>query len=109
MKAIAFLILFGISVGSAFSDDWSQWLGDNRDGVWREDGVRKDLPEKGVKVLWRTPVGWGYAGPSVAGGKVYVSDFVLNEGKFDPRSQGGQSLVGLERIHCLDAETGKPI
>ena len=107
MKKIAFLIL--ASVSGLLADDWSQWLGDERDGIWREAGVRKDLPEAGAKVLWRAPVSLGYAGPAVAKGKVYVPDFLITDGAFDGSSQGGQPRKGLERILCLDAETGKPL
>jgi outer membrane protein assembly factor BamB len=88
------------------ADDWPQWLGLQRDGVWREDGVRAELSGGDAKVLWRKPVSWGYAGPAVAGGKVYVPDFVVTDGEFDPRAQGGRPLTGRERILCLDAETG---
>lgn len=107
MKRIA--VLFLASMSAALADDWSQWLGDKRDGIWREDGVRQDLPQAGPKVLWRTPVSWGYGGPSVAKGKVYVADFVITDGTFDGKSQGGQPRKGLERILCLDAETGEQV
>ena len=38
-------------------------------------GVVETLPKE-PKYLWRKPVGQGYAGPAVAGGKVFVTDFV---------------------------------
>lgn len=107
MKRIA--LLFLASLSTAVADDWSQWLGDQRDGLWREAGVRRDLPRGGAKVLWRAPVSWGYAGPSVANGKVYATDFVITDGVFDGQSQGGQPRKGLERILCFDAETGKQV
>ena len=106
MKKIA--LLFLVSVVGALADDWPQWMGERRDGIWREPGVRKDLPKEG-KPVWRVPVSLGYAGPAVAEGKVYVPDFVINEGTFDGKSQGGQPRKGLERILCLDAETGNRI
>ena len=107
MKLITSLLMIG--AGTVLADDWPQWLGEQRDGVWREAGVRKNLPEEGAKVLWRAPVSWGYAGPSVAGGRVYVPDFVITDGEFDGRSQGGQPRTGLERILCLDADTGQQL
>ncbi len=106
MKMIMSL-LFLVGIAGVFADDWPQWLGEERDGIWREAGVRKELPENGAKVLWRAPVGLGYAGPAVAKGKVYVPDFVISDGEFDGRSQGGQPRTGLERILCLSAKTGK--
>lgn len=96
-------------VGVAVADDWPQWMGLQRDGVWREEGVRTELQDGDLKVLWRTPVKWGYAGPAVANGKVYVPDFVVTDGDFDPRSQAGRPLEGRERILCLDAESGKEL
>lgn len=109
MKRTELLVLLGLcgAVADAAADDWPQWLGAQRDGIWREAGVRRDLPEGGAKVLWRAPVSLGYAGPAVAGGKVYVPDFVLAEGAFDGQSQGGQPRKGRERILCLDAASGK--
>jgi len=106
MKMIMSL-LFLVGVAGVFADDWPQWLGEERDGVWREAGVRKELPDSAAKVLWRAPVGLGYAGPAVAKGKVYVPDFVISDGEFDGRSQGGQPRTGLERILCLSAKTGE--
>ena len=107
MKNVLFLLI--ASVGVALADDWPQWMGEKRDGVWREEGVRTDLPNEGAKVAWRTPVSWGYAGPSVAKGKVYVSDFVITEGHFDGKGQGGTPRTGAERIVALDAKTGKEL
>jgi outer membrane protein assembly factor BamB len=105
-KLLSCLIL---TCGAAFAEDWPQWMGLQRDGVWREEGVRHDFQEGDAKVLWRSPVKWGYAGPSVAAGKVYVPDFVDSDGDFDPRSQGGRPIAGVERILCLDAGTGKEL
>ena len=49
-------------------------MGPNRDGVWAETGIVEKFPAGGPKKLWSVPVGGGYAGPAVAGGKVYVAD-----------------------------------
>ena len=48
------------------ADDWPQWMGPQRDGVWRETGVLTKFPADGPKVLWRAKVAGGYAGPAVA-------------------------------------------
>lgn len=105
MKNVTWLLVLTLS--GAIADDWPQWLGEKRDGIWSEAGVRKDLPADGAKTLWRTPVHLGYAGPAVADGKVYVPDFVLAEDDFDGGSQGPHPRQGRERILCLDAETGE--
>lgn len=106
---MASVLLASVGVHAAWADDWPQWMGTNRDGIWRESGVLETLPEGGAKVLWRAPVNWGYAGPAVANGKVYLPDFVIPDGAFDGSSQGGQPLEGVERILCFDAERGKPL
>src|SRR4051794_21805982 len=100
--------------GAARADDWPQWLGPQRDGVWRESGILDAFPPGGPKVLWRVPIAAGYAGPAVAGGRVYVMDRVLakdakphNEALFPHRPASG--IAGTERVLCLSAADGKPI
>src|SRR5436309_322229 len=63
-------------VGSARADDWPQWMGPDRDDVWKENGILEKFPAGGPKFLWRVKIAGGYAGPAVAAGKVYVPDFV---------------------------------
>jgi PQQ-like domain len=64
-----------LAVGSGLAaDDWPQWLGPRRDGVWRETGVLDKFPAGGLKVLWKQPVSGGFAGPAVADGRVFVMD-----------------------------------
>jgi outer membrane protein assembly factor BamB len=93
---------------TARADDWPQWLGPKRDGVWREDGVLERFPAGGAKVLWRTPIGSGYAGPAVAGGRVYVTDRVLKSGLRNPADGFARSaLAGAERVLCLDEANGQ--
>ncbi len=84
-------------VSFAHADDWPQWLGTQRDGIWRETGILQKFPESGPKQVWQASVGTGYSGPSVANGKVYVMDLVKDEGS------------SQERVLCFDATTGKPI
>lgn len=109
------------TVGSAYSEDWPQWLGVQRDGVWREDGIIDSFPDGGPKVLWRTKLGGGYSGPSVANGRVFVMDRIadgidpktakiLNEGE-PPKNLNflRKLLPGKERVVCLDEKTGKEL
>jgi outer membrane protein assembly factor BamB len=80
-------------------DDWPQWLGPQRDGIWRETGIIEVFPKEGLKPLWKASVGLGYAGPAVAQGKVYVPDRTTEDGK--PNRDGN------ERLLCFDEKTGK--
>jgi outer membrane protein assembly factor BamB len=89
-------------------DDWPQWLGPQRDGVWRETGIIDQFSAVGLKVRWRAPVGMGYTGPAVANGKVYVMDRFLQPGKKNPANPFARgSVPGNERVLCLDESDGK--
>lgn len=85
-------------------------MGPKSDGVWRETGILEKFPEGGPKKLWSVPVGLGYSGPAVAGGKLFVMDRRLGE-----NAQGGENpfkrgqIPGDERILCLNATTGEKI
>ena len=57
------------------ADDWPQWRGDERLGVWHETGIISEFPNSGLKVTWRVPINSGFSGPVVADGRVYVSDW----------------------------------
>ena len=70
---------------AANADDWPGWLGEQRDGVWREKGIVESFPVGGPKVVWRKKIGTGYSGPAVADGRVYVADRVA-EGS-DPTAE----------------------
>ena len=93
--------------GLAIADDWPQWLGPKRDSVWRETGIVSKFPESGLPVKWRVPVSMGYSGPAIAKGRVYLTDYLRESGETanDPGSR--KSLMGQERVLCLDADSGE--
>src|SRR2546430_16468769 len=69
------VILFSIALALASrAEDWPQWRGSGRDGVWHEKGIRKTFPAEGLPVRWRAPVGYGFSSPVVAKGRVFVTD-----------------------------------
>jgi outer membrane protein assembly factor BamB len=100
-------VCLAVASATARADDWPQWMGPRRDGVWREAGVVKSIPAQGLPVKWRVPVAGGYSGPAVADGRVYLMDYDRREG--EPLNDPGarSELDGRERILCLDATTGK--
>ena len=104
--AFLMLLLALLSPTSLTADDWSQWLGNQRDSEWRETGIVDQLPKE-PKVLWRTPIAGGYAGPSVVGNRVFVADYLKEEGDNTPNPGKRSQLKGKERILCLDATSGK--
>lgn len=92
------------------ADDWPQWLGPKRDGVWRERGIVERFPEAGLTYRWRVPLGGGFAGPAVVGNRVYVMDRQLGQGvsqPTDPFARG--EIPGTERVLCLDDASGKVV
>jgi outer membrane protein assembly factor BamB len=92
--ALRLLVLLA-AVGRA--DDWPQWRGPNRDGVWRETGILEIFPPDGLKVRWRVPIGWGWSSPVVAHGRVYLTASELMK----PKAQ--------EHVLCFDEATGKKL
>ena len=78
------------------AEDWPEFRGKGRVGVWTETGILDTFPKEGLKVFWRTPVRGGYAGPAVADGRVFVVDYLETK---RPR--------GIERALALDEKTGK--
>ena len=74
----------------AFAEDWPEWRGRGRTGVWRETDILERFPAQGLRVRWRFPVRGGYAGPAVAGGRVFVTDYA----------------DGVERLLALDERAG---
>ncbi len=109
MSISCLLAVCCLSVNSSVADDWPQWLGPNRESVWRESGIVDRFPEGGPKVKWRVPVEWGYAGPAVAAGKVYLMDYVHKSGDVTNSAGSRDKLLGTERTLCLDADNGKLI
>ena len=93
----------------AIADDWGQWMGPTRDGIYHESGLVDSIPESGLKVKWRTPVNGGYAGPAVADGKVFVFDYSMEGG--DAFNEPGKraNLQGRERLVALNESDGKEI
>jgi outer membrane protein assembly factor BamB len=81
----------------AIAEDWPQWRGTNRDGVWHETKLVDKFPAAELPIKWRAKIGAGYSGPTIAGGRVYVTDRV-------PDRNNPQ-----ERIHCFDEATGQSL
>ena len=91
--AIIIALLFNIQV---FAADWPQWRGVNRDGIWREKGIVEKFQHKQLPFRWRAKIANGYSGPTVAKGRVYITDRLTSPDK-------------IERVHCFDAMTGEAI
>ena len=94
------ILLTGVLSSIALhANDWPEWRGAGRQAVWTDDGVVDRFPSGGLKVTWRTPIQAGFAGPVVADGRVFVTDFA-----FLPETK---VMDGTERILALDEQTGE--
>ena len=85
MNKIVFLF-FAISISNIKAEDWPGWFGPERNGIWRAEGILDQFPENGPKVIWKTPIARGYAGPAVANGKVFVMDRQIDKGAKSPEN-----------------------
>jgi len=92
LVALQFALAWSLLCGAPRADDWPQWRGPGRDGVWHESGIVEQFVAPRIAVRWRTGISSGYSGPTVADGRVYVSDYVR-----EPQQ--------TERVHCLDSES----
>jgi outer membrane protein assembly factor BamB len=95
-----------VSIGVCRADDWPQWLGPQRDSVWRETGIVEQFPVGGPVVKWRAPIAGGYAGPAVVDGRVYVTDYSTS-GDRTPDPNSRSKLQGQERVWCFSAADGR--
>jgi outer membrane protein assembly factor BamB len=94
LMLILSLLLASTSVG----EDWPQWRGANRDAVLRQGELPESLPPGSLHRRWAVRLGAGYSGPTVAGGRVYVTD----RGPDDADRE-------MERVLCFSAEDGELI
>src|SRR5262249_34785298 len=76
---------------SASGGDWPQILGPNRNGHAENERLPDSWPSTGPKVVWRYPLGSGYAGAAVLGDRVVVFHRISNN----------------ERVECMSAASGK--
>ena len=86
------IVLFAIlpmHVHFAGADEWHQWRGEDREGIWNETDIIEEFEGAEIPLRWRVPIGSGYSGPSVADGRVYVTDRLTKPEQ-------------VERVHCFD-------
>jgi len=78
------------------NDEWPDWRGPGRDGIWHEDGIIKEFDTDQIKIKWLVPVNAGYSGPTIEDGRVYLTDRISRPEE-------------LERVLCFDAKNGNEI
>ncbi len=93
---IVFFVSTTLMAQELTGEEWPGWRGPHRDGSWNEKNIVSAFKEKQIDLKWRVPISAGYSGPSVAGGRVYITDRIT-----DP--------VEKERVMCFDAQDGREI
>jgi outer membrane protein assembly factor BamB len=110
MKSPLFLtngLLFIVSTSLLSAQDWPQWQGPKRDGVWPESNIIAKFPSEGPKVKWRAKVGIGYSGPAVVGKQVFLLDYAKKSGVITVNPGGRSKVEGTEMLRCFDSATGE--
>jgi len=75
------------------ANDWPQYLGPSRNGIYAGPALADAWGANGPKAVWRKQVGQGFAGPAVVGNRVILFHRVGNE----------------EVLESLDAATGNSV
>ena len=81
-------------------------MGPSQNNTWNETNIIDSFPEGGPPVLWRTKIAGGYAGPAVADGRVFISDYVTGDNVKIANFERTES-TGTERVLCLDEASGE--
>lgn len=79
--------------GGTGSGEWPAFLGPSGTGVSTENGLTTTFPDSGPKEVWRVPLGTGYSGLAVAGGRLYT---LYGSG-------------GREHVAAFDTATGREL
>jgi outer membrane protein assembly factor BamB len=91
MRHLLLLLIFTASLlPQGTAGDWPQILGPTRNGVYRGPALSEKWPASGPRVVWRKPVGEGFAGPVIAQGRVILFQRANNR----------------EIVEALDPKTG---
>jgi len=93
--ALISCIFFALNV---MAEDWPRWRGVRGDGTWLGPKILQELPEGGLRRVWKAPLNPGYSGITVKGARVYTMDRPSIE-------EFGEK----ERVVCLNALNGKSL
>src|SRR5262249_53410569 len=93
-RPVMFLFMTAMLLaGVSHAQDWPQFLGPTRNGVYLGTNIASSWPKEGPPVRWHKKVGAGFSGPAVAKGKLILFHRIDDN----------------ETVECLDAREGKEI
>ena len=98
VRCLALAVCLLLMAPPLVANDWPEWRGAGRDGVWTETGIVEELPSE-LKVKWRVPINSGFSGPAVVDGRVFITDWA--------EDSASRTMDGTERAIALDEETGE--
>src|ERR1700676_3401085 len=90
---IIFVMFFLLLAAAARGEDWPQFLGPSRNGVYAPTDLALAWPKSGPAVIWKKDVGQGFSGAVVANGKLILFHRVGDN----------------ELVECLNAQPGQRI
>ena len=67
------------TTASSSGDSWTDFRGPNRDGRYTATPILTTWPREGLKLLWKQPVGGGYASFVVADGRAFTIEQRRNQ------------------------------
>jgi outer membrane protein assembly factor BamB len=93
LRIVLITLLATLLTGAAKADDWPQFLGPARNGVYSGNDLAAKWPPKGPPVIWKKEVGQGFSSPVVARNRLILFHRLGNK----------------EVVEALDAGTGRTI
>ena len=92
MRNLLLILIAALFAPHTTPTDWPQFLGPDRNGVYRGPALAEKWPAGGPRVVWQKETGQGFSGPVVAQGRVILFHRVGNR----------------EVVESIEARTGKP-
>jgi outer membrane protein assembly factor BamB len=93
-KMLIPMVILLACISNAYAQDWTQYLGPDRNGTSPQKNLLRSWPQNGPEVLWTVNVGIGFGGPVIKDGKVYLLD--------------RDDKVG-DKLRCFDFSNGKEL
>lgn len=94
LLGVLFMFLWSVSPDLFSQGNWTQFRGNERNGISQATGLIYDWPESGPEKLWAKNIGSGFPEVVVDNGQAYIL-------------AGDTVGKGYEYVEAFDAETGK--